>query len=253
MELAIGFLIAMAIGLTGIGGGTLTAPVLVLFLGLPAGAAVGTALVFGAVVKLVAGPLYLFRGQVHFRSLAYMLAGGVPGVFAGSLLITRLESRSLSDVILVIVGATVIFSAALNLVRLRRERGAQSRDRLRILPGLAFPIGLEVGFSSAGAGALGTLALLHFTTIAPVQVVGTDLLFGLAVSSVGGGLHLGLGAVDTGILYKLIAGGVPGVLLGAHLASVLPARKLRFGLAMWLVYLGSHLLYRGLGSAVFGR
>jgi uncharacterized membrane protein YfcA len=246
IESTIGFFIALAIGLTGIGGGTLTAPVLVLFLGLAAGPAVGTALVFGAVVKLVAAPMYLLRSQVSYRALAYMLAGGVPGVVLGSILISRLNASSLSNVILAIVGLTVVSSATLNLLRLRKEREAPARDRSRILPWLALPIGMEVGFSSAGAGALGTLALLHFTTIAPVQVVGTDLLFGLFVAGIGGGLHLGLGGVDSAVLYKLIGGGIPGVLLGAHFASVVPARKLRVGLSMWLVYLGTHLLYRGL-------
>jgi uncharacterized membrane protein YfcA len=253
IEPAIGFFIALAIGLTGIGGGTLTAPVLVLFLGLPAGPAVGTALVFGAVVKLAAAPMYLLRSQVSFRALGYMLAGGIPGVVLGSILINRMNARSLSGVILALVGLTVVFSAALNLLRLRKHRAAPARDRVRVLPWLALPIGLEVGFSSAGAGALGTLALLHFTSIAPVQVVGTDLLFGLFVSGIGGGLHLGLGGVDAGVFWKLVGGGIPGVLLGAHFASVVPARKLRVGLSMWLVYLGSHLLYRGLGSIVIGR
>jgi uncharacterized protein len=253
MEPIIGFFIAMAIGLTGVGGGTVTAPVLMLFLGLPAGVAVGTSLVFGAIVKLAAAPLFLFRSRVHFRALGFLLAGGVPGVVAGSYLVTHMSSPRLSSVIMAIVGLTVVLSASLNLFRLRRDAAPQTRDRSRILPSLAFPIGAEVGFSSAGAGALGTLALLQFTAMAPAQVVGTDLVFGLVVAAVGGGLHLGLGGVDSAILYRLVAGGIPGVLLGAHFASVVPARKLRLGLAIWLVYLGSQLLYRGLGAMAWGR
>lgn len=251
MEIAIGFFIAVAIGLTGIGGGTLTAPVLMLFLGLPTAVAVGTSLVFGAVVKAVAAPLYLFQSRVHFRSLWRLLMGGVPGVVLGAVLITRLSPHGVSNPVMAIVGATVLFSAVMNLMRRRKE--APNRERPRILTAVAFPIGLEVGFSSAGAGALGTLALLHFTEISPVQVVGTDLLFGLAIAGIGGGLHLGLGGVAAGTLYKLLAGGVPGVLLGAHFASVVPARKLRVGLALWLACLGSQLLYRSLGSMVWGR
>jgi uncharacterized protein len=250
MEVAIGFLIALAIGLTGIGGGTLTAPVLVLFGGLPAAAAVGTALVFGTLVKLVAAPLYLARQQVDFRLFGLMLMGGIPGVIAGSFLLSWFDTEGLSHVVLAIVGLTVVFSASLNLLRLRKGIHAPAEDRSRVLPWLTLPIGLEVGFSSAGAGALGTLALLHFTTVVPVQVVGTDLLFGLVVAGVGGGFHIGLGTINTAILWKLIAGGIPGVLIGAQLATRLPARKLRFGLSIWLVYLGSHLLYRGVGAMV---
>jgi uncharacterized membrane protein YfcA len=224
-----------------------------LFLGLPAGVAVGTALVFGAVVKMVAAPMFLLRSRVNFRVLGFLLAGGVPGVIAGSYLVTNMSSPRLSSVIMAIVGLTVVSSAVFNLFRLRRDAPPQTSDRSRILPGVAFPIGVEVGFSSAGAGALGTLALMQFTAMAPAQVVGTDLVFGLVVAAVGGGLHLGLGGVDSAVLYKLIAGGIPGVLVGAHFASVAPARKLRVGLAIWLVYLGSQLLYRGLGAMVWGR
>jgi uncharacterized membrane protein YfcA len=253
MEAVLGFFIAMAIGLTGVGGGTITAPVLMLFLGLPAGVAVGTSLVFGAIVKLAAAPLFLFRSRVHFRALGFLLAGGVPGVVAGSWLITEMSSPRLSSVIMAVVGFTVVFSAGLNLFRLRADAAPHTSDRSHVLPWLALPIGAEVGFSSAGAGALGTLALLQFTAMPASQVVGTDLVFGLVVAAIGGGLHLGLGGVDAAILSKLIAGGIPGVLLGAHFASVVPARKLRVGLAIWLVYLGSQLLYRGLGAMAWGR
>jgi len=78
-----GLLIALIIGLTGIGGGVLTAPVLLLFLGLPAPQAVGTALVFVAVVKLFATPMFVVRKQVNYRVLALLLAGGVPGEWKG--------------------------------------------------------------------------------------------------------------------------------------------------------------------------
>jgi len=102
-----------------------------------------------------------------------------------------------------------------------------------------------VGFSSAGAGALGTLVLLYFTSLEAAQIVGTDLAFGLTLSAVGGGLHLGLGHLDRPLFLRLVAGGVPGAFLGARLASVLPTRALRAGLLVWLVLLGTQLLYRG--------
>jgi uncharacterized protein len=248
MQVLAGFLIALAIGLTGIGGGSVTTPVLVLFLGVPPAAAIGTALVFGAVVRLAAAPLYAWRGRVHFRLLGYMLAGGIPGVLAGTFVLSRIDARKLSGPVLAIVGFTIVFSAAVSLLRSWKSPDGPQRDRARLLPWIAFPIGFEVGFSSAGAGALGTIALLHLTTIAPAQVVGTDLLFGLAVSAIGGGLHMGIGGVDPAIARNLIVGGIPGVLLGAHLASRAPARKLRLGLSVWLLYLGSQMLYRGLGT-----
>jgi uncharacterized membrane protein YfcA len=78
--------------------------------------------------------------------------------------------------------------------------------------------------------------------------VGTDLLFGLALAIAGGSIHASRGAVDTTILQQLALGGVPGAILGSWLATILPSRHLRKGLAVWLVYLGGQLFYRGIGA-----
>jgi uncharacterized membrane protein YfcA len=133
-------------------------------------------------------------------------------------------------------------------LRTGHETGGVRTDRAHRLAWAAFPIGCEVGFSSAGAGALGTLALLGFTTLPAACVVGTDLLFGLTLSTIGGGLHVGLGAWDRALLTQMILGGIPGGLLGARLATVLPSRPLRAALLVWLVYLGGELLLRGVRS-----
>ncbi len=249
MEILAGFLIAVMIGLTGVGGGVLTVPILILFLGVSTAQAVGTALTFSALVKLPACVVYLRQQRVDFRVYKLMLLGGLPGVVAGSLTLGRLEGAGLKDLVLIVVGVTIAATAALNLVRLLRsngEREAPARDRSRLLPWLTLPIGLEVGFSSAGAGALGTLVLLYFTPLAAAHVVGTDLLFGMTLSAVGGGLHLGIGDWNQALFLRLIAGGLPGAFLGARLATVLPGRALRVALLLWLVYLGSQLLYRGI-------
>ena len=235
------------IGLTGVGGGVMTVPILVLFMGIPAAPAVGTALAFSAFVKVPAALVYLRERKVDFAVLRRLLAGGVPGVVAGGLLLGKLEGAGLRSVVLVAVGVTIALTAVFNLVRLLRdsERRPPGQEHRRLLPWLALPIGLEVGFSSAGAGALGTLLLLYCTSLNAAQVVGTDLAFGLALSAIGGGLHLGLGHLDLPLFLRLVAGGIPGALAGARLANVLPTRALRAGLLVWLVVLGTQLLYRG--------
>jgi uncharacterized protein len=250
LEILLGFFIALMIGLTGVGGGTLTVPILVLFMSRSPAVAVGTALVFSALVKIPACVVYLRARQVSLRTFRYLVLGGVPGVVLGSLILGRLEGAGLKSVVLAVVGLTIATTAAFNLLRLRsgHESGGPRHDRVERLPWVAFPIGCEVGFSSAGAGALGTLALLSLTTLPAASVVGTDLMFGLTVSAVGGGLHVGLGAWDRALLLRMILGGVPGGLLGARLATVLPPRPLRAVLLVWLVYLGGELLYRGVGS-----
>lgn len=245
MEIAAGFLLALIIGLTGLGGGTLTMPVLTL-MGLPVGAAVATALTFTAAVKLLAAPVYLWRRQVDGRVLAWLLLGGMPGVVAGTFLLQSLNKESLEGPVLVVVGLIVVSASFVALTKSRHvAEHTGGTDRPRLLPWLAAPIGLEVGFSSVGAGALGTLVLMRLTKLQAAKIVGTDLLFGLGLSLAGGGLHLALGGVQLDTLAKLLAGGLPGALLGAKLAGTVPSRPLRTGLCVWLMALGTQLVWRG--------
>ncbi|WP_018110389.1 TSUP family transporter [Thermus igniterrae] len=242
MEFLLGFLIALAIGITGVGAGTITAPLLILLLGLPPEVAVGTALLFGFLVKVPAGAVYLLRGQVAGKVLGLLLLGGLPGVFLGSLTLTHLKGAK--DLVLLLVGLTVVLSAALGLYRTLKG-SPEGRERPRVLPPAAFGISLEVGFSSAGAGALGTLLLLWATRLPPQKVVGTDILFGLALSLLGGGVHLYFGQVAPDLLLALSLGGVAGAALGALLATWMPKKPLRIALLLWLLFIGAQILYRG--------
>ncbi|HUQ93687.1 MAG TPA: sulfite exporter TauE/SafE family protein [Bryobacteraceae bacterium] len=242
-----GLLIALAIGLTGIGGGVLTAPVLLLFLGMPAPQAVGTALVFVAIVKLFAAPVYIVRKQVNYRILALLLAGGIPGALLGSIVLDRLNTKGMNGPLLLLLGITIVLSASLNFVR--KQAGAVTGvDKSQRLPFACFPIGLEVGFSSAGAGALGSLALMHWTTLTPSAIVGTDILFGFGLSVAAGSIHMSNGGVDSHVLRLLLLGGVPGAILGAWLGTRFPSRGFRKALALWLIYLGANLCWRGIGA-----
>jgi hypothetical protein len=249
MEYLLGFAIAVLIGLTGVGGGSVTAPALALFLGVGPAEAVGTALVFTAIVKLVAAPIYIARKQVDFRVLRLLLAGGVPGVVAGSYLLARLSSAQHRGPLYAVLGAVIILMALANLYRLFAPRPSPSgRDRTRWLPWVAIPIGAEVGFSSAGAGAAGSLVLMTLTRMSTAQVVGTDLLFGLALSLGGGGISLGMGNYNGALALKLAAGGVAGAFAGAHLLSILPPRPLRVALSLWLMSMGGELCWRAVAG-----
>jgi uncharacterized membrane protein YfcA len=249
VEFLLGFAIAILIGLTGVGGGVITAPVLTLFLGVPPVQSVGTALVFTAVVKAVVAPVYLFRRQVNFRVLALLLAGGLPGVLLGSYVLNRLGAAQRSGPLLGVLGVTVVSLALLNLYHFSKKRGAElPRDRSRWLPLIAFPIGAEVGFSSAGAGALGSLVLMTLAPISTAAVVGTDVLFGLGLSLAGGGISLGVGNYQAALALKLCLGGIAGAFVGANLLSLLPSRPLRIALSLWLVSLGGQLCWRALNG-----
>jgi hypothetical protein len=174
-----------------------------------------------------------------------MCGGGVPGVLAGTLLLSYLDVHRYERAVLLLVGVMVAAMALYNLYRLARPSGAAAgRDRLAWVAAVAVPIGAEVGFSSAGAGALGSLVLLNLTNLTPAQVVGTDLCFGLVVSSIGGAWHLSAGDYNSILLRGLALGGLVGVLAGAWLSSVLPARPLRAALSVALFGLGLELCWK---------
>jgi uncharacterized protein len=254
VEIALGFLIAFAIALTGVGAGSLTTPLLLILTGVSPAHAVGTALAFGFVVKCISAPVYLVRRQVNFRVLGYLLAGGIPGVGLGSLLLDRLQKEARQDYINMSLGVIIAATAIFHLWRMFQKRPDSSiRDRARYLPYFAFLIGLEVGFSSAGAGALGSLLLLGFTTLTAAEVVGTDLCFGLAVAFVGSGFQISMGNYDAHLLLLLSIGGIAGATAGAMLAGRVAQRPLRVGLLIVLIVLGTQLCYRGLSQNVANR
>jgi uncharacterized membrane protein YfcA len=245
-EILVGFLVAAGVGLTGVGAGSLLAPVLMLFFKVPPAEAVGTALAFSAVIKMTIAPVYIVRKQVHYKTLLRLCCGGVPGVLLGFYLMGLLDAKNHRGTIFMVIGSLVSTMALYNLIR-TLHRSAHRRvmkDRSIWLTPIAFGIGSEVGFSSAGAGALGGVALLNLTPLSPAAVVGTDVLFGLACSLVGGSFHLHAGHYQSGILIHLIIGGIVGAFIGANLLAVLPARPLRVALSAWLTCMGVQLCWQ---------
>jgi uncharacterized membrane protein YfcA len=244
IEIIAGFLIAVAVGLTGMGGGSFTTPVLVLLSGLPAAAAVGTAMIFTAILRLLAAPFYVIGRKIHLQYVKLLLLGAVPGLFFGTYFLRKMGTGSWSPVVLVIVGVMLTTSAALGCMP-KYQKPSFAKENSHWLPWLALPIGIETGFSSAGAGALGTVLLLNYSELTAATVVGTDLLFGIVLALLGGAFHLGLGDVNGPILVRLLSGGVPGVLLGCLLARKVPGRKLRVVVALIAIVLGLQLVWSG--------
>ncbi len=240
----LGFLIALAVGLTGIGGGSFTVPALLLIVGLPAGKAVGTAFVFAGVLRLIAAPFYLMRRHVHSRYFRLLLTGAVPGLVVGIVALRFLSRAGNSPVVIVVLGVLLAVTSSLSfLPRVQNPRFAG--DNAHWLPWLAFPIGIESGFSSAGAGALGTVLLLNYSEMAPAQVVGTDIVFGLVLAAIGSAVHWTFGSISAPILLQLLAGGVPGVVLGCLLARKVPAQKLKAVVAAVALVAGLQLVWSG--------
>jgi uncharacterized membrane protein YfcA len=246
MEILIGFAIAALVGLTGMGGGPLAAPILMLVLGVPPAEAVGTSLLFVLFTKLAATSVYWRRGQIDYSTLRRLCVGGVPGVIVGTLFLHQMTKHPrLQPLVLTTIGLIIAVMAVLSLWRAFAQKSAQGVDRPERLPWFALPIGLEVGFSSAGAGALTSITLLHNTTLTPVTVVGTDLLFGLVLAAAGGSLHVAAGTLNGHLLLLLSTGGIAGAFCGAMLGGKLPARAIRVALSAVMAFLGQQLLWNG--------
>ena len=251
MPALLGFCIALTIALTGVGAGTLTVPLLMLFLGVPAPQAVALGLTFAAAVKLLLAPAQIVRRAVSWPVLRSMLLGGLPGVLLGSLLLQHLEGDGLRALLQAALGLILIVTASTQILfhfRPARPQSESPRTRSRLLAALMLPVGAEVGFSSAGAGALGSAALLAFTALAPAQIIGTDFLFGAILSLVGAAAHGLPLALHAPLLLPMLLGGLPGAMAGMLLATRLPRRPLRLALWLVLLTLGGQLLHSGLAT-----
>ena len=244
MQVMIGFVVALFVGLTGVGGGSFTTPALVLLAGLPGAEAVGTALVFSTVIRLAAAPFYVAGKHVHLRYVWLMVLGAIPGLLAGTYLLASFSSHFWNPSILVIIGAILVVSSVFTFVY-RNSGSSRRQNSSSWLPWLTLPIGLEAGFSSAGAGALGTIVLFNCSDIPAAMVVGTDLVFGILLAATGSLLHFGFGSISVTVLRALLAGGIPGVLAGCALAPRIPSRKLKPLIVILTLLLGLQLIWSG--------
>jgi uncharacterized membrane protein YfcA len=244
MYSVIGFIIALAVGMTGIGGGSFTVPALVLIAGLGSGEAVGTAFFFAGVLRLIAAPFYLAGKEIHSKYLWLLLKGAVPGLLIGIVILRFLNRNAGSPLVIILLGAILMASSSVTFIRRIQNQGFAKKNS-RWLPWLALPIGVESGFSSAGAGALGTVLLLNYSEMPPAQVVGTDLLFGLVLAVIGSAFHWSFGSMNMPVLFQLLAGGVPGVVLGCLLARRIPATRLKTIVAMIAIFAGLQLMWAG--------
>jgi len=242
----LGFFIAFAIGLTGVGAGTLTAPLLIL-LGLDPSKAVGSALAFSTAVKFPAVLFHALYKNIDYKTLFLMLLGGVPGTLLGSFLLGTLSGHvELRRVLLLIIGISILISILLNLFMVWKNKRIDLNRYMYILPVACFFIGLEVGFTSAGAGALGMVLLLCFTNLTPARAVGVDVAFGLACSFVGSASHFLQGHTDPNLFLLMSFGGIPGVWFGTHLTKIINPKPMKIAIFLLLVVVAANLIRRGL-------
>jgi uncharacterized membrane protein YfcA len=248
-----GFFVGLVVGVTGVGGGSLMTPLLVLGFGVPAVKAVGTDLLFAGLTKAGGAAAHGLKGNVDWRITGLLAAGSVPGTIAAIAVLSQLPPAGAATRVLVStsLGAMLILTALAIVLRARLVAWAQARggtgwiSRHRTAAAIATgaTIGIAVTFSSVGAGAIGVTALvLLFPLLATVRVVGTDIAHAVPITLLAGSGHAALGNVEWAMLASLLAGSLPGILLGSYLAPRLPERALRHSLAAVLVLAGGKLV-----------
>jgi uncharacterized membrane protein YfcA len=251
MVIAFGFGVGILIGLTGIGGGSLMTPLLVLFAGVHPIVAIGTDLAYGAVTKTLGGWRHLRKGTVDLGVSKWMAVGSVPGALLGVWLLDRLHAaygKSFEPTLLIVIAiallivALTILGRALFMPKLvaREVHAIEQTRRTKITAAsLGLVLGLILGVTSVGSGALIGLALILVFKLTPHRVVGTDVFHAAILLWAAGLAHIVSGNVDFLLMATILVGSLPGVLVGTALIGHVPSAVLRPTLGC--VLLGSAL------------
>jgi uncharacterized membrane protein YfcA len=237
-----GAIIGLVVGMTSTGGGALLTPALVLVLGVPARLAVGSDVLIAAVIKLVGSGFYVARGAVHWATVRRLAYGSIPGALAGLAILAAIPLDRVDHLLQQAVGATLILVGVVSVFHLvRGARSAEAMPGLARTIGVGFAIGLLVATTSIGSGSLLLAALVLWFPFSPARMVGTDLVHALILSSVAAAGHLLAGRVDLALSVNVLAGAIPGVIVGANVAGLMPQRALRGCLAAILMAIGLRL------------
>jgi uncharacterized membrane protein YfcA len=248
------FGIGIVVGLTGMGGGALMTPVLVLFFGIPPLTAVSSDLVASAVMKPVGSVVHLRRGTVHIPLVKWLCIGSVPGAFSGVLIARALgDGEQVQEVIRMALGIALLLAAAgltvrayLRLVEHARQRDGraaplpQGKPSVNVRPVSTILIGLiggiVVGLTSVGSGSLIIIALMAlYPTLKASELVGTDLVQAVPLVAAAALGHIMFGDFQLSLTTSLLLGAVPGVWIGAHLSARASGGLVRRALAFVLL------------------
>lgn len=256
----LGFITGLLIGLTGTGGGSVLTPLLLLFTPYPALVVIGTDLVMGVATKLVGFVEHWRLGRIYWRLAGYIILGSLPGSLAGILFVHFLKfhlSAAHLDASLKAFVGLALFAASVSLpyVRKRQKRAEQGQDasqplqkdrtsgsgHKRFLAAGAL-VGFLVAVTSVGSGSLLMVFMLLVAPLPIADLVGTDIMLGLATTVLAGSLHFWMGHFNQHLFFGLVAGSLPGVLVGSWFSHRIPERYFSWLLSILYFSLGARLL-----------
>ena len=246
--------VGLLVGITGMGGGSLMTPLLILVIGTKPVVAVGTDLAYGAVTKTLGGWRHFRKGTVFPRMAFWLAVGSCPAALVGVWVLDRLHESIGNDFdtfMLIAIGGVLLLTGGLVLLRAlaiadhsARERGAfrmQTRHKVAAVA-LGASVGFVLGITSAGSGTLIGIGLILGFRLSPHRVVGTDVAHAAVLLWVAAFAHVVAGNVDYGLAGTILIGSLPGVWIGTNLATKLPKNALRAALGVVLVTSGLALL-----------
>ncbi len=248
-----GFAVGMLVGMTGVGGGALMTPILIMLFGIHPATAVGTDLLYAAATKTGGSLVHGFARSIDWRVVGRLATGSVPAtvVTLGALshfnlsgdaarnLITLVLSVALFATAFVLVfGGTIIAAYRARVAELDPQRTATNTILIGAL------LGVLVSISSVGAGAIGVVALIMLYPHLPMaRIVGSDIAHAVPLTLIAGTGHWLMGSVDWHIMGSLLVGSLPGIFVGSYFAIRIPERALRLVLATTLFVVASRIAY----------
>lgn len=248
-----GFVVGAIVGLTGVGGGSLMTPLLVLLFGVHPATAVGTDLLYAAITKAGGTAVHAKKGHVDWRITRLLAAGSIPAAALTIWALSFLPKRSpeVTHVISMSLGVALLLTACAIVFRSKLQRralahaddAAHTKLRAPITVAVGALLGVLVTISSVGAGALGVAVLFYlYPRLPAIRIVGSDVAHAVPLTLVAGIGHWMIGSVDWALLSSLLLGSLPGIWLGSHASAKVPDRFLRPILASMLVLIGGKLI-----------